>query len=74
MYLMPYLVCGLFYCFYSFDRIYKNWDRFLEILGEDGREVTDIDIKTFLAFTFITSLLAWPIMIFSELKNRQDMM
>lgn len=71
MLLMPYLVCGLFYGIYTFKKIFENQEQFLLFFENEFGDTENL--KPFLGLTFLSCLIAWPIMMLNELKSKQDL-
>lgn len=71
MLLMPYLVCGLFYGIYTFKKIFDNYQQFTTLFENEFDSLENLN--SFLGLTFLSCLLAWPIMMLNELKSKQDL-
>lgn len=71
MLLSSYLFCGLLYSFYTFTRIFQNKEHFTTMFEEEFGEKGDLNF--FLSLLFLTNLIAWPIVMLNELKNKQDL-
>jgi hypothetical protein len=69
--LSSYFTCGILYSIYTFQKIFNNKEQFL-IMFEEEFGNTD-NLNPFLATMFLTSTVAWPIMILNEINNRQDL-
>ena len=71
MLISSFLFCGLLFCFHTFAKIFNNKEQFLvtfeQEFGEEG------NLNAFLGVMFLTSLLAWPILMLNELNNKQDL-
>jgi len=68
MILNAFLFCGILFSFYTFQKIFLNYEQF--VLNYENEFEDTKNINFFLCTIFITCIIAWPAMIISEIKNR----
>ena len=71
MILASFLFCGLLYSIYTFEKIFSDFQKFVELFEMQFGDTENLNF--FLGMLFLNCLFAWPVLAVQEINNKQDL-